>query len=55
MKDWVFDRAFLESWTSRFPNARVERFADCGHFLLEDAPLSLVRMIADFLGAPVRA
>lgn len=49
MKDWVFDESFLNGWIQRFPKARVERFADCGHFLLEDAPERLVPMIAGFL------
>lgn len=55
MKDWVFDEAFLNGWIKRFPHARVERFADCGHFLLEDAPERLVPMIADFLARPAAA
>ncbi len=55
MRDWVFDAAFLNGWTSRFPRARVERFSDCGHFLLEDAPELLVPLIADFVADPVAA
>ncbi|MBI3288066.1 MAG: alpha/beta fold hydrolase [Elusimicrobia bacterium] len=55
MKDWVFDEAFLNGWIRRFPAARVERFADCGHFLLEDAPEALVPLIAEFLGQSVPA
>ena len=55
MKDWVFDAAFLNGWIRRFPQARVERFEDCGHFLLEDAPERLVPLIRDFLARPVPA
>ncbi|MEK7388098.1 MAG: alpha/beta fold hydrolase [Elusimicrobiota bacterium] len=50
MKDWVFDRAFLDGWIRRFPKAMVRRFEDCGHFLLEDAPESAVSVISDFVG-----
>jgi pimeloyl-ACP methyl ester carboxylesterase len=49
MKDWVFDEAFLKGWQQRFPNAAVRRFPDCGHFLLEDAPLELLPLLRDFL------
>jgi pimeloyl-ACP methyl ester carboxylesterase len=55
MKDWVFDEAFLNGWTRRFPRARVERFDDCGHFLLEDAPERLVPLISGFVARPVAA
>ncbi|MDE2490356.1 MAG: alpha/beta fold hydrolase [Elusimicrobia bacterium] len=55
LKDWVFDAAFLKGWGERFPKARVRRFEDCGHFLLEDAPEELVALIADFVAGPVAA
>jgi haloalkane dehalogenase len=55
LKDWVFDEAFLSGWTRRFPRARVERFEDCGHFLLEDAPERLVPLIADFVARTARS
>ncbi len=37
MKDFVFDEHFLDTWTTYFPDARVYRFEDCGHYILEDA------------------
>ena len=37
MKDFVFDRHFLDEWARRFPEAEVHRFADAGHYILEDA------------------
>ena len=37
LKDFVFDRHFLDEWTRRFPRARVHAFEDCGHYILEDA------------------
>jgi haloalkane dehalogenase len=51
----VFDEAFLNGWARRFPQARVERFEDCGHFLLEDDPQRLVPLIAGFIDRPVPA
>jgi haloalkane dehalogenase len=55
MKDWVFDKHFLNGWLKRFPHARAERFEDCGHFLLEDAPEEAVPLIAGFVSRPVPA
>ena len=55
MKDWVFDAAFLDEWTRRFPQATVRRFEDCGHFLLEDAPERVAPLIRDFIARPVPA
>lgn len=52
MKDWVFDRHFLDGWKARFPRARVRRFEDCGHFLLEDAPAEAVSLIREFVAGP---
>jgi cis-3-alkyl-4-acyloxetan-2-one decarboxylase len=48
MQDFVFDHHFLAEWERRLPKARVQRFADCGHYVLEDAP-ELTPMIVDFL------
>ena len=47
--DFVFDGTFLAEWERRFPAAEVRRFADCGHYILEDAAEELVPAIADFL------
>ncbi len=55
MKDWVFDEHFLNGWRRRFPHARAERFEDCGHFLLEDAPGEAVPLIADFVARSAAA
>ena len=37
MRDFVFDAHFLHEWERRFPAAEVHRFADAGHYVLEDA------------------
>ncbi len=49
MKDFVFDRHFLEEWSRRFPHAEVHRFDRAGHYILEDEAERLVPMIATFL------
>jgi haloalkane dehalogenase len=49
MKDFVFDRHFLEEWGRRMPHARVKRFEDCGHYILEDAAGEIVPLVNEFL------
>ena len=48
-KDFVFDKHFLEKWTDIFPQAQVNRFPDCGHYVLEDATEEITGLIQDFL------
>lgn len=50
MKDFVFDIHFLKEWEARFPKAEVNRFADCGHYILEDAGDEVLSLVRDFLG-----
>ena len=47
--DFVFDHHFLRLWKERFPKAEVHRFEDCGHYVLEDARDSIIRLVQDFL------
>lgn len=49
MKDFVFDRHFLEKWTEAFPNAQTHRFEDAGHYVLEDARDEIVELVREFL------
>jgi pimeloyl-ACP methyl ester carboxylesterase len=49
MKDFVFDAHFLAEWERRFPEARVVRFADAGHYVLEDATEEIVAEVNAFL------
>jgi haloalkane dehalogenase len=49
MKDWCFDTSFLKTWTERFPNAEVERYADAGHYVLEDAHERIAPRVLGFL------
>jgi len=37
-KDFCFTDHFLHRWQDILPEARVERIADAGHYILEDAP-----------------
>ena len=55
MKDWVFDKTFLNGWIKRFPKATVRLFPDSGHFLLEDSSDEVVALIKDFVAKPVPA
>jgi len=49
MKDFVFDESFLNEWTQRFPSAELHRFADAGHYVLEDAAEEIIPLVKDFL------
>ena len=49
MKDFVFDRHFLEEWMRILPEAEVHRFEDCGHYILEDAAEEVIRLIRGHL------
>jgi len=52
MKDFVFDRHFLEEWERRMPHAEVYRFEDCGHYILEDAANEVIPLIERFTMKP---
>ena len=47
--DFVFDPTFLAEWIGRFPKAKVHRYPDAGHYILEDMKEEVVPLIADFL------
>jgi cis-3-alkyl-4-acyloxetan-2-one decarboxylase len=51
MRDFVFDRHFLDEWVRRFPEAEVHRFEDAGHYVLEDAAEEIVPLVEKFLEA----
>ena len=54
MKDFVFDRHFLAEWVRRFPEAEVHRFAEAGHYVLEDEAEEIVPLVRAFLVGPSR-
>ncbi len=47
--DFVFDRHFRAEWQKQFPEAELHQFADCGHYVLEDAPEEVIPLITSFL------
>ncbi|QYJ95447.1 alpha/beta fold hydrolase [Shewanella spartinae] len=49
LKDFVFDKHFLDEWKRRFPEAEVHEFADCGHYILEDASDEVVAQVQQFM------
>jgi haloalkane dehalogenase len=48
-RDFVFDHHFLAEWKAIYPDAEVHRFADCGHYILEDAADEIIPLITTFL------
>lgn len=52
MRDWVFTGDFIEKWKEFLPMARVLKFPDAGHWVLEDQPAKCVSYIEDFLLEP---
>lgn len=51
LKDFVFDRHFLERFRADLPQAQVQAFEDAGHYVLEDRHELLVPAIRAFLDA----
>ncbi len=49
MKDFIFDHHFLAEWERRLPHARVVRFEDAGHLVLEDAFEEIRQASEEFL------
>ena len=51
MRDFVFGPKVLEIWGKIFPDARVCRLDEAGHYVLEDAHDALIPKIVEFLKA----
>jgi haloalkane dehalogenase len=49
LKDFVFDRHFLDGFRAALPKAEVLAFDDAGHYVLEDKQAELVPAIRAFL------
>lgn len=49
-RDFVFDHHFLEEWQRIYPNAEVHRFAEAGHYVMEDASDEIIGLVRRFLG-----
>lgn len=50
MRDWCFTPECLERFEQAWPEARVHRLADVGHWVLEDAPTEAAELMQQFLG-----
>ena len=48
-RDFCFDDSFLSRWREIYPDARVERLENAGHYVLEDAGGEARSKITDFL------
>ncbi len=51
-RDFVFHDGFLAEWRRRWPHAEVHRFADAGHYVLEDAAEEIAALVREFLVRP---
>jgi len=51
-QDFCFHDGFLAVWQSYFPKAETHRFADAGHYVLEDAGDRIIPLVRGFLGVP---
>jgi pimeloyl-ACP methyl ester carboxylesterase len=51
MKDFVFDETVLKVWEQAYPNAEFHRYADAGHYVLEDKTAEIVPEVVRFLTA----
>ena len=49
MQDFIFSEAFLNEWCRRFQHAEVHRYADAGHYLLEDAADEVIAAVQNFI------
>jgi haloalkane dehalogenase len=49
-RDWCFTPAFRDEWQRRFPAARVHRFEDAGHYVMEDAREGVLGTLRELLG-----
>jgi cis-3-alkyl-4-acyloxetan-2-one decarboxylase len=48
-RDVVFPAATLDIWRRHWPHAEIHRFADCGHWVLEDVPAEIGEKVAAFM------
>lgn len=51
LKDFVFDKHFLDIWKQKMPHAQINEFDDCGHYILEDASDEVIPLIEQFIGS----
>ncbi|MFN0009462.1 MAG: alpha/beta fold hydrolase [Planctomycetota bacterium] len=53
-RDFVFTPAFREEWQKRLPKVEVHRLEEAGHWLYEDEPTQVERLIGAFVSTPRR-
>ncbi|MGF1483725.1 MAG: alpha/beta fold hydrolase [Opitutales bacterium] len=51
LRDFCFNRHFLEEWRNRMPEAEVLAFENAGHWVLEDARADVLRAARAFFNA----
>ncbi len=51
MKDWCFRPECLDRFLQHWPDAEVERYEDCGHYVVEDAIERIMPRLEKFLSA----
>jgi haloalkane dehalogenase len=51
-RDFCFDDTVLSRWREIYPGARIDRFENAGHFVLEDAGGDARARIREFLPRP---
>lgn len=49
MRDWCFTPACLERFEGIFPDAKVHRIEDAGHWVVEDATTQVIQKVGEFL------
>lgn len=54
-RDFCFDDTFLAGWRERFPAGEYHRFADAGHYVLEDALDEVLTRMREFIGRTAAA
>lgn len=50
-QDFCFNDLFLDRWRALYPRAAIERIADAGHYVIEDAREQAVPRLASFFAA----
>ncbi len=49
MQDFCFDEGYLNRWIGLLPQAKVHRFENAGHYVLEDAHEKILPLVKEFL------
>ena len=49
MRDFCFNETYLNEWLRRFPDAKVNRFEEAGHYVMEDAAEQIIPAVREFI------